>query len=198
VTCLQPELNAVCINASWCIGQSLTKYGKLLQPYVQQILNALVQILKTTNITIGDIDQNNNEDTEEYNKIDLAYIVSNASITLARLVKVFPDEILKLWNSFAIEWICGLEKFNEDNDKIDAFLVLMKCVSRKPQTIVSYQNGVEVLFSAIAHWKNPPLSLIPSFKQIIQLFKQNATNWNYVLSLLAKDVYDIIVNKYDG
>ncbi len=103
------DWQTVCTNASWCIGQSLMVYGQsqqckneLLQPYCDEILNRLVEILKCEKSP--------------------AYIVTNIAITMARLVKIFPKKIINKWDKIIIN------VFKKIMIKFEAFQTLMLVV----------------------------------------------------------------------
>jgi len=197
---LQWDWQTVCTNASWSIGQSLASYGpsskrntpsqpksgdiqsnghgagNVLDEHCDEILNRLVSILKT-------------DEAPEY-------IVTNAAITMARLVRGYPDRIIKKWDCFAVEWIGSLSKFQEDMDKIDAFKTLMGTVMKNPVAVVQSKNGCRVLFESIAAWKQPPKVLNDQFQSVLVGFKNAAPNWEKLMAGLEPPTRQKLAERY--
>ena len=190
------DWQTVCTNASWCIGQSLQVYGpstdnnnnnnnnggtrgeeSLMDNYCDEILSHLVEILKSQQAE--------------------PYIVTNIAITMARLVKAFPDKIIQKWDQFAVEWISSLTMFQEDKDKIESFETLMFVVMKNPIAVVQSRNGCTVLFKAIASWQNPPKFLNDQFQKVLMGFKKAAPNWNNIMNNLDQNTQQTLNNRYN-
>jgi len=181
---LQADWQTVCTNASWCIGQSLLAYSDkdnedkpVMDEFVDQILANLVNCLKDPNAP--------------------SYIVTNIGITIARLVQAFPDQIIKKWDQFAVEWIESLGMFQEDADKIQAFKTLMMVVMKNPIAVVQSRNGCNVLFEAIAKWKQPPDFLNEQFQKVLIGFKKAAPNWTNIMNRLDQNTRQILKTRYN-
>lgn len=187
---LQWDWQTVCTNASWSIGQCLAEYGpnskrsgnnkqqdNVMDEHCDEILNRLVAILKK-------------EEAPEY-------IEGNVAITMARLVRAYPDRITKKWDCFAVEWITALMKFQEDSDKIDAFNVLMGTVMKNPVAVVQSRNGCRVLFESIAKWQNPPKELNDQFKNVLVGFKNAAPNWDGLMGGLDEKTRQTLGERYN-
>ena len=125
------------------------------------------------------------------------YIVTNIAITMARLVKSFPDRIIKKWDQFAVEWIQSLSMFQEDNDKIQSFQTLMLVVMKNPIAVVQSRNGCTVLFKAIASWQHPPKFLNDSFQKVLMGFKKAAPNWDNIMNNLDQNTQHILKSRYN-
>ncbi|ETO22413.1 hypothetical protein RFI_14786, partial [Reticulomyxa filosa] len=94
-------------------------------------------------------------------------IKPNAAITLARLAYVFPEDVLKFWDKFAVEWMNALTEFPEDQDKLMAFQTLVGMITANPKVVVSHNLGLVALFRAICSWRNPPQTLQTSFAKVL-------------------------------
>jgi len=196
---LQWDWQTVCTNASWSIGQCLAEYGpqskrknsscnqdvalnsgnthqNVMDPHCDEILNRLVGILKE-------------EKSPEY-------MVTNIAITMARLVRAYPDRIIKKWDCFAVEWIGSLAKFQEDQDKIDAFKTLMATVMKNPVAVVQSRNGCRVLFESIAQWQQPPPELNEQFKNVLNGFKNAAPSWDKLMGSMEPEARQKLKDRY--
>jgi len=191
---LQWDWQTVCTNASWSIGQSLAHYGpaakgrarrtvenghggNVMDEHCDEILNRLVDILKRPEAP--------------------EYIVTNAAITMARLVRAYPARIIKKWDCFAVEWIESLAKFQEDADKIEAFATLMATVMKNPVAVVQSKNGCKALFESIARWKQPPKELNGQFQNVLTGFKNAAPNWDKIMGKLDGDTRRLLRERYN-
>jgi len=197
------DWQTVCTNASWSIGQCLQSYGpqssrntrraqgnnmdenqmanghgngNILDEHCDEILNRLVTILM-------------NDEAPEY-------MVTNVAITMARLVRAYPDRIIKKWDIFAVEWIQSLSKFQEDADKVDAFKTLMGTVMKNPVAVVQSRNGCRVLFESMASWENPPKELNDQFHSVLMGFKNAAPNWDKLLASLTDSARQTLQQRY--
>ncbi|ETO24516.1 karyopherin [Reticulomyxa filosa] len=183
---LRPNCSLACMNASWCIGMGLDKYGakmnalgEVLFFFFLKILEKLVQILKADK---GKVDDE---------------IKSNVAITLSRLAKTFFQEIVRLWDKFAVDWIKALTLFPEDEDKVNAFETLLRIIAEKPKVIVDHQ-GLPALFAAICSWEKPPQKLRNGFVQTLCLFKKAADDWPSALkSIDDKKLVEQVLEKYN-
>ncbi|ETO22068.1 hypothetical protein RFI_15134, partial [Reticulomyxa filosa] len=149
---LKPEYGLVCNNASWCVGVALEKYGSKMNIYWKPVLEHLIVILKADDKKIKH------------------FVKPNAAITLARLACTFPNDVIKLWDKFAVDWMNALSIFNEDDDKIMAFQTLIRVINANPKVVVEHRRGLRALFFAICSWKKPPPNLQSGFNKVLFCF----------------------------
>ncbi|KAF4014552.1 hypothetical protein G4228_006811 [Cervus hanglu yarkandensis] len=93
-TNLNPEFISVCNNATWAIGEICMQMGAEMQPYVQMVLNNLVEI----------INRPNTPKTLLENTGRLTSPSAIPAITIGRLGYVCPQEVAPMLQQFIRPW----------------------------------------------------------------------------------------------
>ncbi|MGH0181004.1 UNVERIFIED_CONTAM: hypothetical protein FKN15_005558 [Acipenser sinensis] len=115
-TNLNPEFISVCNNATWAIGEICMQMGAEMQPYVQLVLNNLVEIINRPN-TPKTLLENTGAEMQPYVQLVLNNLVEiinrpntpktlleNTAITIGRLGYVCPQEVAPMLQQFIRPW----------------------------------------------------------------------------------------------
>ena len=153
-------------------GQCLYKYQKQMAPFAPAILDRLRAVLKDPKC--------------------INFVHTNASITMARFIKVFHEQLISQWHTFAVEWISGLEKFQQDYEKEEAIKIMLNVVNANVEGLFKQHGidkGVQTLFSCMKRWNNPNPGLKIMFIRTVAMFNRGLKEqWNPLLDKLENDV----------
>uniref|UniRef100_A0A669R244 Transportin-1 n=1 Tax=Phasianus colchicus TaxID=9054 RepID=A0A669R244_PHACC len=119
-TNLNPEFISVCNNATWAIGEICMQMGAEMQPYVQMVLNNLVEIINRPNTP----------------KTLLENTGRLPSITIGRLGFVCPQEVAPMLQQFIRPWCTSLRNIRDNEEKDSAFRGICVMIGVNPGGVV--------------------------------------------------------------
>uniref|UniRef100_A0A8B9UGU9 Transportin 2 n=1 Tax=Anas zonorhyncha TaxID=75864 RepID=A0A8B9UGU9_9AVES len=122
-TNLNPEFISVCNNATWAIGEIWAE----MQPYVQMVLNNLVEIINRPNTP--------------------KTLLENTAITIGRLGFVCPQEVAPMLQQFIRPWCTSLRNIRDNEEKDSAFRGICVMIGVNPGGVVQ----VGAPFPSILH-----------------------------------------------
>uniref|UniRef100_A0A8C3BLU3 Transportin-1 n=1 Tax=Cairina moschata TaxID=8855 RepID=A0A8C3BLU3_CAIMO len=115
-TNLNPEFISVCNNATWAIGEICMQMGAEMQPYVQMVLNNLVEIINRPNTP--------------------KTLLENTAITIGRLGFVCPQEVAPMLQQFIRPWCTSLRNIRDNEEKDSAFRGICVMIGVNPGGVV--------------------------------------------------------------
>ncbi|XP_077832708.1 transportin-2 isoform X7 [Macaca mulatta] len=155
-TNLNPEFISVCNNATWAIGEICMQMGAEMQPYVQMVLNNLVEIINRPNTP--------------------KTLLENTAITIGRLGYVCPQEVAPMLQQFIRPWCTSLRNIRDNEEKDSAFRGICMMIGVNPGGVVQ-----DFIFfcDAVASWVSPKDDLRDMFYKILHGFKDQVgeDNW---------------------
>lgn len=181
-TNLNPEFISVCNNATWAIGEICMQMGAEMQPYVQMVLNNLVEIINRPNTP--------------------KTLLENTAITIGRLGYVCPQEVAPMLQQFIRPWCTSLRNIRDNEEKDSAFRGICMMIGVNPGGVVQVgaagpggkargpgpaaPHTGPVLFQdfiffcdAVASWVSPKDDLRDMFYKILHGFKDQVGEENW-------------------
>nr|XP_025839309.1 transportin-2 [Vulpes vulpes] len=155
-TNLNPEFISVCNNATWAIGEICMQMGAEMQPYVQMVLNNLVEIINRPNTP--------------------KTLLENTAITIGRLGYVCPQEVAPMLQQFIRPWCTSLRNIRDNEEKDSAFRGICMMIGVNPGGVVQ-----DFIFfcDAVASWVSPKDDLRDMFYKILHGFKDQVGEENW-------------------
>ncbi|XP_025914093.1 transportin-2 [Apteryx rowi] len=155
-TNLNPEFISVCNNATWAIGEICMQMGAEMQPYVQMVLNNLVEIINRPNTP--------------------KTLLENTAITIGRLGFVCPQEVAPMLQQFIRPWCTSLRNIRDNEEKDSAFRGICVMIGVNPGGVVQ-----DFIFfcDAVASWVSPKDDLRDMFYKILHGFKDQVGEENW-------------------
>uniref|UniRef100_G1SUT0 Transportin 2 n=1 Tax=Oryctolagus cuniculus TaxID=9986 RepID=G1SUT0_RABIT len=165
-TNLNPEFISVCNNATWAIGEICMQMGAEMQPYVQMVLNNLVEI----------INRPNTPKTLLENTGRLTSPSAIPAITIGRLGYVCPQEVAPMLQQFIRPWCTSLRNIRDNEEKDSAFRGICVMIGVNPGGVVQ-----DFIFfcDAVASWVSPKDDLRDMFYKILHGFKDQVGEENW-------------------
>lgn len=169
-------------NACWSAGEIAIKYKKAMEPYVQDLLERLVDIVSNPRVP--------------------KQVNENAAVALGRLGKDNYELLAPHLDKFAEEFLESMDDVDPSEEKSTAFTGFSMVVAQNPQAL---EKTLLHYFTSIARYRdlNPPLNpsrqelkevfqhvinvyrqIMPQFDQFIQTMQprdQEALKTNYVI-----------------
>uniref|UniRef100_M4BCU6 Importin N-terminal domain-containing protein n=1 Tax=Hyaloperonospora arabidopsidis (strain Emoy2) TaxID=559515 RepID=M4BCU6_HYAAE len=114
---LNPDLQTVCNNASWSVGEIAIRIGAEMEPYVESCLSRLIDMINRPKLPRN--------------------LVENCAITIGRLGYVCPNVVAPHLQEFAMRWCRALAHVRAPEEKEHCFLGLCYMVKANPNGIVA-------------------------------------------------------------
>ncbi|KAM4643804.1 transportin-2 isoform 1-T1 [Amazona ochrocephala] len=193
-TNLNPEFISVCNNATWAIGEICMQMGAEMQPYVQMVLNNLVEIINRPN-TPKTLLENTGKAGEGHRGIPkwefegtgcwgvvlpvLCFpnpLPVPSAITIGRLGFVCPQEVAPMLQQFIRPWCTSLRNIRDNEEKDSAFRGICVMIGVNPGGVVQ-----DFIFfcDAVASWVSPKDDLRDMFYKILHGFKDQVGEENW-------------------
>ncbi|NXV72270.1 TNPO2 protein, partial [Atlantisia rogersi] len=186
-TNLNPEFISVCNNATWAIGEICMQMGAEMQPYVQMVLNNLVEIINRPN-TPKTLLENTGKDVEVSGgtvrpvppspppQNQPSSLPLPPAITIGRLGFVCPQEVAPMLQQFIRPWCTSLRNIRDNEEKDSAFRGICVMIGVNPGGVVQ-----DFIFfcDAVASWVSPKDDLRDMFYKILHGFKDQVGEENW-------------------
>jgi transportin-1 len=161
-------------NAAWAAGEIAIKMQAGMAPYISALLNALVPILNTPNLTL---------------------MHENMAITLGRLGLVCADLVAPSLPVIAEAWLVNLSTINDPTEKETAFRGLCAVVQKNPQGVL---DAFPTMCQAFLQWdpaEYPQVATVCG--QILHSFKNLlATQWPQAVGKCSPEVQQALVQRF--
>eukprot|EP01112_Ceratiomyxa_fruticulosa_P017712 TRINITY_DN5573_c0_g3_i1.p1 TRINITY_DN5573_c0_g3~~TRINITY_DN5573_c0_g3_i1.p1 ORF type:complete len:897 (-),score=174.50 TRINITY_DN5573_c0_g3_i1:289-2979(-) len=171
---LTPEFVSVCNNASWAIGEIAMRLNDEMKPFVQPIIERLIQIM---------------------NRLSLhRNLLENTAITLGRLGLVAPEIVAPYLEEFVQSWCLSLRNIRDDIEKDSAFKGMVRMIMFNPKGVLTH---LVYICDAIASWFYPTPELQESFTQILHMYKNGmGESWPQYYSTFPEQLRALLTERY--
>ncbi|KAI2664604.1 Transportin-1 [Labeo rohita] len=169
-----------CMQSSFALLGDLTKacfqhvkpcIGSEMQPYVQMVLQQLVEIINRPNTPKTLL-----ENTVLINLHSNSRKWTLQAITIGRLGYVCPQEVAPMLQQFIRPWCTSLRNIRDNEEKDSAFRGICTMITVNPGGVVQ-----DFIFfcDAVASWMNPKDDLREMFYKILHGFKNQVGDENW-------------------
>ncbi|KAB5545624.1 armadillo-type protein [Coniochaeta sp. 2T2.1] len=118
-------------NACWSAGEIAIRYGKEMEPYVQELLERLVEIVSNPRVP--------------------KQVNENAAVALGRLGLDNHDQLAPHLDKFAGEFLESMDDVDPSEEKASAFKGFSMVVAKNPQAL---ESSLLHYFTAIARYRD--------------------------------------------
>lgn len=134
-------------NACWSAGEIAVQYGKAMEPYVQELLERLVDIVSNPRVP--------------------KQVNENAAVALGRLGLENYDQLAPHLDKFAEEFLESMDDVDASAEKASAFKGFSMVVGQNPQAL---EKTLLHYFTAIARYRDLSLNK-PLSRELHQVFQ---------------------------
>ncbi|EGG21199.1 transportin [Cavenderia fasciculata] len=172
---LFPDCIPVCNNACWAIGEIAIRLPLIVKPYVPNILQALIPIMKNTK---------NNKN-----------ILENTAITIGRLGLVDAEKCADRIDEYIQCWCMAMRSKMDDSEKDSAFRGMWMIILANPNGAL---KSLVYICDAIASWgERIEPDLNDAFQKILHIFKENiGPHWPQFYSQFPDQLRVILNQRY--
>lgn len=214
--CMIDSLPEVRQSSFALLGDLTKSCYNLVQPYVPQFINPLVQNLSYDYLSVcnnatwalGELALKMGPDMRQYLSVVLQRLISNinapgntgalldnTAIAIGRLAYACPDEVAPSLSSFIRPWCLAVRKIQDNEAKDSAFRGICGLIKKNPDGLA---NEFYYFCDAVACYGAPRQDLKQIFYEIINLFRSQVDeqSWQQFKQSFPLDIKEKLTNEY--